>query len=475
MTNIRRRFAVSSVICEPSQSPLSITNWSLIAAISTEPYSNEDILNILENRHDSVTAGHPGIHKTYKSIAKDFYWPNMLQDIKEYVNSCIVCQTMKTSRISRKFPILPIEAPKRPWSMISVDFIVKLPISQGFDSIFVVIDHFTKMAHFLPCKESITAKETAVMFIKNIFKLHGFPEKIISDRGPQFISKFWSAVFESAGAKVKLTSAFHPQANGQTERTNQSLEQYLRCFINHEQNNWVDLLNYAEFAFNNSESSSIGMTPFYANYGFHPRSDFIVDVNASSTTTSENLQEIHGRLYQNLLKSKEKMTRLSESANKLQFEVGDLVLLRTTNMSSSRPCPKLDLKQKGPFRIIEKLSPVSYKLQLPIELNIYPVFHINLLQRFIPRAGQAVDLPNDQLRYENEYLVDKILDSRINSDNEIQYLVQWKDFPPEEDTWEPLANLNNCLAAVRKFHEKNSEKPCPPRNLLFKRRMMLRN
>ena len=174
---------------EPSQSHLSITNWSLIAAISTEPYSNEDILNILENRHDSVTAGHPVIHKTYKSIAKDFYWPNMLQDIKEYVNSCIVCQTMKTSRISRKFPILPIEAPKRPWSMISVDFIVKLPISQGFDSIFVVIDHFTKMAHFLPCKKSITAKETAVMFIKNIFKLHGFPEKIISRRGPQFISK----------------------------------------------------------------------------------------------------------------------------------------------------------------------------------------------------------------------------------------------------------------------------------------------
>ena len=238
---------------ESSPSPLTHTNRSLIAAISTEPLSKEDILHILETRHDSVVAGHPGVHKTYKSIAKDFYWPNMLQDIKDYVNSCIVCQKMKNSRTSRRFPIIPIEAPKRPWSMVSVDFIVKLPVSQGFDSIFVVIDHFTKMAHFLPCKESITAKETAIMFLKNIFKLHGFPEKIISDRGPQFVSKFWSTVFESAGSKVKETSAFHPQSNGLTERTNQSLEQYLRCFINHEQNNWVDLLSYAEFAFKNVE------------------------------------------------------------------------------------------------------------------------------------------------------------------------------------------------------------------------------
>ena len=250
-------------------------------------------------------------------------------------------------------------------SISSVDFIVKLPVSQGFDSIFVVIDHFTKMAHFLPCKESITAKETAIMFIKNIFKFHGFPEKIISDRGPQFISKFWSTVFESAGSKVKLTSAFHPQSNGLTERTNQSLEQYLRCFINHEQNNWVDLLSYAEFAFNNVESSSTGMTPFYANYGFHPRSDFNVDANTSSTSVSENIKDIHDRLYQNLLKSKDKMIRQLKSTNTIDFEIGDLVMLRTTNLTSSRPCPKLDLKQRGPFRIIEKLSPVSYKLQLP--------------------------------------------------------------------------------------------------------------
>ena len=179
------------------------------------------------------------------------------------------------------------------------------------------------------------------------------------------------------------------------------------------------------------------MTPFYANYGFHPRSDFIVDANASFTTTSETLQEIDNRLYNNLLKSKERMSRLTKSTNELQFEVNDLVMLRTTNLTSSRPCPKLDLKQRGPFRTIEKLSPVSYKLQLPTELNIYPVFHISLLQRFIPRDGQVVELPNEHSKYDNEYLVDKILDSRINNDNDIQYLIRWKDFPPEEDTWEP--------------------------------------
>ena len=159
---------------------------------------------------------------------------------------------MKPYGLLQPLPIL-----EKPWSSISMDFIVDLPESKTFDSIFVVVDRLTKMAYFVPCNKSVTGEEAARLFLENVYKYHGLPDDIISDRGTQFTSKFWQSLFKILQVKIKLSSAYHPQTDGQTERVNQVLEQFLRCSINYHQDNWVDLLPIAEFAYNKDRKSVV--------------------------------------------------------------------------------------------------------------------------------------------------------------------------------------------------------------------------
>ena len=185
-----------------------------------------------------------------------------------------------------------------------MDFIANLPLSKSFDAILTVVDRFTKMTHFLPCTKTINNKETADIIMKEVFRLHGLPNDIISDRGPQFISKFWKHLLEMLKVSCKLSSSYHPQSDGQTERTNQTLEQYLRCFINYQQDDWVDFLHFAEFAYNNSVHSSTRYTPFFANIGYHPRWMMIEHPEILKNPTAKYhlllLQEIHTTLYHHL-------------------------------------------------------------------------------------------------------------------------------------------------------------------------------
>jgi predicted DNA-binding protein len=153
---------------------------------------------------------------------------------------------------------------ENPWKSISLDFIIDLPPSKGFDTILTMVDRFTEMAHFLPCKKTINSQETAELSMREVFRHHGLPDDIISDRGPQFISQCWRHLFELFQTSFKLSSGYHPRTNDQSERTNQTFEQYLRCFINYQQHNLVDLLYLAEFCYNNSVHSSIGYSPFFA-------------------------------------------------------------------------------------------------------------------------------------------------------------------------------------------------------------------
>src|SRR4051812_3575372 len=155
-----------------------------------------------------------------------------------------------------------------------MDFITDLPLSDGFDTVMVIVERMTKMSHFIPSHKTITAEQTADLFIHHVLRLHGLPEEVISDCGPQFVAKFWKQMLELLGVTIKLSSAFHPQTDGQTERVNQVLEQYLHCMVDYQQADWNQLLPMSEFAYNNTVQVSIGMSPFYAIYGYHPRLDF---------------------------------------------------------------------------------------------------------------------------------------------------------------------------------------------------------
>jgi len=225
----------------------------------------------MESEHDTKVAGYMGQDKTIELIRRNFWWPKMNERIIDFVKTCLKCQQNKASRHQPYGLSSPLELPYAPWQSIAMDFITELPESEGCDQLRVVIDRFTKMAHFLPLrKEGKTAADLAVVFAWKIWKFHGLPTDIVSDTDSRFTSEIWKEFLRLSGIRPRMSTAFHLQTDGQTEWLNQTIEAYLRAFVGKEQNDWVRLLPMAEFAYNNSVTTGNGMFPFYANYSFHP-------------------------------------------------------------------------------------------------------------------------------------------------------------------------------------------------------------
>ena len=238
------------------------------------PKSTDLQRKIVELHHDSYITRHPGNFKTMELVSCNYWWPGMIKFIKEYIKGCDTCNWTKTFLAQPAVKLMLNPIPSEPWVDISIDMIVKLPESQGFDSILVVCDRYTKQSHFVPCNEELSALGLATLYRDNIWKHHGLPTTVISDRGPQFASNLMRELNKMLGIKTSLSTAYHPQPDGQTERTNQEIEQYLRLFINNRQDNWADWISIAEFSFNNKFHTATQMTPFYANSGRHPRMGF---------------------------------------------------------------------------------------------------------------------------------------------------------------------------------------------------------
>ncbi|CCF50944.1 hypothetical protein NDA11_000206 [Ustilago hordei] len=227
---------------------------------------------VMSHCHDGITAGHIGQDATIWSTQRHYWWPNMTAWITDYVASCPMCTRYKTPQ-HRPYSLLqPLSTPERPWGSISLDFIEGLPLSKGYDSILVIVDWLTKYTVMILTTKSIMAEQTAVLLKTNLFPLFGAPDHIISDHGQQFISKSWSAFVNSLGARHSPSTAYHPQTDRQTEWLNQVMEQYLRMYCNYEQNDWANLIHMAAFVYNNTVHTSIGISPFFACYGWNPKS-----------------------------------------------------------------------------------------------------------------------------------------------------------------------------------------------------------
>src|SRR5436190_14746987 len=227
-------------------------------------------LHLVQCYHDHQLAGHPGIQKTIKLIHRRYFWPKIRQFVTSYVRSCLACCRAKSSHHKPYGPLKFLPIPLRPWNSISMDFIEGLPPSQGFNSILVVVCRLTKYAIFIECNSSDDAFRLANLYLKHVFSKHGAPHDIVSDRGKSFVSKFWSSLCKLLGIKSNLSTAYHLETDGQTERINQILEQYLRLYGNYLQDDWVSLLPLAEFAYNNSQHSATQLYPFFANKGYNP-------------------------------------------------------------------------------------------------------------------------------------------------------------------------------------------------------------
>lgn len=234
--------------------------------------SSSDIQQqILFALHSSALGGHSGYEATYHRIKRLFAWPQLKRSVKEYVAKCSVCQQAKTERVASPGLLAPLPVPDGSWKHISMDFIEGLPKSGSYNCILVVVDRFSKYAHFLPLSHPFTALQVAVTFMNNIFKLHGLPKVIVSDRDKVFTSNLWKELFKLLGTELHKSSAYHPQTDGQTERLNQCLETYLRCFVHSCPTKWSSWLALAEFWYNTSYHSSLGNTPFFVLYGNHPQ------------------------------------------------------------------------------------------------------------------------------------------------------------------------------------------------------------
>jgi transposase InsO family protein len=223
----------------------------------------------LQRCHDAVAVGHPGQHVTLEEVKRYYWWPGVERYVKRYVSGCDACARAKPA-IHPKGPLNPLDVPEGPWQVIGVDLVGTLPESYGYNMILVYVDHFTKQAHFVPCRNNITAEGVADAHVKHVFALHGLPEKIVSDRGTQFAARIMKELYNLLGIDMALSTAYHPQSNGQTERTNQELVKFLRLFCSDEQSEWAKFLPMAEFAYNSHVHSASGTSPFELLYGYKP-------------------------------------------------------------------------------------------------------------------------------------------------------------------------------------------------------------
>jgi hypothetical protein len=306
------------------------------------------------------------------------------------------------------------------------------------------------------------------LFIRDIIRLHGIPLTLVSDRGTTFRSRFWATICKQLRISQHFSSAFHPQTDGQTERVNQTLEQYLRMFINYAQDDWADFLPLAEFAYNNATSASTKHSPFYANYGFHPR--FNVSSLPSSSDgvafdadhQAQRLRDITSELQVNIGKAQESQARYYDVKHKpMSFQVGDQVWLSTRNIRTQRPSKKLDHRRLGPFTIEKLVGTQTYRLILPPTIRIHPVFHVSLLEPFVANTFPGrVATPPLPIHIDNveEYEVETVLDSK-RFGRQLKYRIHWKGYGPEDDTWEPKSNLTNSPDLINMFHATNPAKP----------------
>jgi hypothetical protein len=292
-------------------------------------------LTILKMFHDHPWSGHLGRDKTFEHIERHFTWPKSKRIVEDYVASCTTCGRNKTRR-HRPYGLLePLPVPPKPWSSVSMDFIEQLPSSNGYDSILVFVVRLTKMALFIPTHTTLHTKGLAELFIRHVVSKHGLPNDLVSDRGAKFVSDFWKTFTSKFNIKRNLSTAYHPQSDGQTERVNQSLEQFLRIHCAYQQDNWDEWLPLAEIAYNNAEHSSTSHTPFYANYGFHPSFEVVdgLDTSVPGKAYVEDLVRIQQQLREELDKARAGQKRYADKSRIAppSFEVGSKVYLNSPN------------------------------------------------------------------------------------------------------------------------------------------------
>jgi hypothetical protein len=410
--------------------------------------------NILQALHSSGIGGHSGIQGTYHRVKQLFAWPALKKSVQQYVQSCEICQQAKTEHVKYPGLLQPLPIPQQAWEIVSLDFIEGLPSSENYNTILVVVDKFTKYGHFLALSHPFTALKVAQLFFSQIYKLHGLPRMIISDRDRIFTSTLWQELFRLSDTVLMMSSSYHPQTDGQTERLNQCLEGFLRCTVHSCPRRWHKWLPVAEYWYNTTIHSSLGRSPFEVLYGYVPRTLGIANLKLCTVPDLETwMQErelLSELVKQQLARAQQRMkSQADKNRSERSFEVGDRVYLKLQpHVQSSvalRSNQKLAFRYYGPYTVLQKVGQVAYKLDLPDSSKIYPVVHVSLLKKYIPPPHDiSADLSSVCTDPFQILTPDTILQQRcIRRGRALvqQVLVKWVGLPNHLATWEHVDDI----------------------------------
>ncbi len=433
-------------------------------------------VRVLRDKHDHPLSGHWGQNKTLAMVRQEYVWPGLREFVKKYVRSCINCRRNKYVHhrpygLLRQLPI-----PERPWNSISMDFIEQLPESDGFTTVLVVVDRLSKMALFIPTVNEITSSGLANLFVLHVFSKHGVPSHVTCDRGSEFVSHFFRSLGEALDMRLHYTAGYHPSADGQTERVNQTLEQYIRMYCNYQQDNWASLLPLGEFAYNNTPNATTGVSPFFANKGYHPSISVHPERDLVSARAREfvtDLDALHQELRKQMAAAQARYQGPADARRTPdpKINIGDQVFIAEDafKFAKRRPTKKFSETFYGPYEVIAQPGPASFTVRLPRDMRqIHPVFHISQLQvgepNTIPGRVQPPP-PPVTVDGELEYEIAEILSSKLDRRRKppLLYLVRWLGYAgtDEETQWLRADELEHADELVSDFHAKYPHLPGP--------------
>ncbi|RDB15235.1 hypothetical protein Hypma_004746 [Hypsizygus marmoreus] len=423
---------------------------------------------ILVEAHESAyDTAHAGPKKLWQRLKTKFYWHRMKKDILRFCNSCDVCQKTKPSNFRKYGTLIPNPIPTIPYQSVSMDFIVNLPWSDGFNAIFVVVDRFTKYAQFIPTTTGLTAEDFGALFTKHVACKYGLPETIITDRDPRWTSDFWRAVAAAVRTKMSLSSSHHPQHDGQTEIVNKQIEVMLRAYVSDDKSAWSQWLHILEYAYNSAVYSSTGMTPFFLLHGFEPRKP--LDFVAQPTLTNQGqlphhpeakdflltLETHRDSARQAIAKAQDKQSRNHNNGRKpaRSFDIGSRVLVNPHTLEwkeNKGEGAKLVQRWIGPFEVLQRINPNVYRLRMSDKYPGSPVFNIDHLKPYTeppPSSTTRASLPETRNGppEAEEYEVEKIVGHKFDKKSrKTQYLVRWTGYGPQFDTWQSAKDMKNA-------------------------------
>ena len=364
----------------------------------------------------------------------------MSKDIRKHVKECDACQRTKASTQSSVGELHPLPIPQRPWQSIGMDYLGSIPMSKsGHDMILIAVDCLTKMAYFIPTTTKVMAKEMAELFLRYVFQYHDLLDNIIFDRDPKFTSHFWKNLHEILGIKLLMSTVEHPQTDGQSEATIKIVQKLIRPFAFQDQD-WETLLSSLEFAYNDTQQSSTGQTPFYLNYGYHLKGTYR-HVDTNNPHAEDHVQYLI-RLQEAVRDAiNDAQTVQVRYANRHRSEIpplkiGDWVLLRRKKADKTKFAPIAD----EPFQILE-VGINNVKLKFPRNSTAHPVVNISRVQLYFgPRPEIFTEPPKNDV--EHDYPVDRVMGHKV-IEGKHYYYIHWKGYSAEDDTWESEENLTN--------------------------------